>query len=76
MYIEKCTNNGTSYLRLVESYRAPNSKGVKVAKNKLILNIFDYFFTKSVFNFPLNVKSDTMFFTSPQREHCIGYGAL
>ena len=30
MYIEKCTNNGTSYLRLVESYRAPNSKGVKV----------------------------------------------
>lgn len=39
MYIEKCTNNGTSYLRLVESYRAPNSKGVKVAKKKLILNI-------------------------------------
>ncbi len=39
MYIEKCTNNGTSYLRLVESYRAPNSKGVKVAKKKLIYNI-------------------------------------
>lgn len=39
MYIEKCTNNGTSYLRLVESYRAPNSKGVKVAKKRLILNI-------------------------------------
>lgn len=39
MYIEKCTNNGTSYLRLVESYRAPNSKGIKVAKKKLILNI-------------------------------------
>ena len=39
MYIEKCTNNGTAYLRLVESYRAPNSKGVKVAKKKLILNI-------------------------------------
>lgn len=39
MYIEKCTNNGTSYLRLVESYRAPNSNGVKVAKKKLIYNI-------------------------------------
>jgi len=39
MYIEKCTNNGTAYLRLVESYRGPNSKGVKVAKKKLILNI-------------------------------------
>lgn len=39
MYIEKCTNNGTAYLRLVESYRAPNSKGVKVSKKKLILNI-------------------------------------
>lgn len=39
MYVEKCTNNGTAYLRLVESYRAPNSKGVKVSKKKLILNI-------------------------------------
>lgn len=39
MYIEKCTNNGTSYLRLVESYRGLNGKGVKVAKKKLILNI-------------------------------------
>lgn len=39
MYVEKCTNNGTSYLRLVESYRAPNSKGIKVSKKKLILNI-------------------------------------
>ena len=39
MYIEKCTNNGTSYLRLVESYRAPNANGVKVAKKKLIFNI-------------------------------------
>ena len=39
MYIEKCTNNGTAYLRLVESYRAPNANGVKVAKKKLILNI-------------------------------------
>ncbi len=39
MYIEKCTNNGTAYLRLVESYRAPNNKGVKVAKKKLVLNI-------------------------------------
>lgn len=39
MYVEKCTNNGTAYLRLVESYRAPNSKGIKVSKKKLILNI-------------------------------------
>lgn len=39
MYIEKCTNNGTQYLRLVESYRSPNSKGIKVAKKKLIYNI-------------------------------------
>lgn len=39
MFIERCTNNGTSYLRLVESFRAPNSKGVKVAKKKLIYNI-------------------------------------
>ena len=39
MYIEKCINNGTSYLRLVESYRALNSKGIKVAKKKLIFNI-------------------------------------
>ena len=39
MFIEKCTNNGTAYLRLVESYRAPNANGVKVAKKKLILNI-------------------------------------
>lgn len=39
MYIEKCTNNGTSYLRLVESYRALNDKGVKVAKKKLVFNI-------------------------------------
>ncbi len=39
MYIEKCINNGTPYLRLVESYRSPNSKGVKVAKKKLIYNI-------------------------------------
>lgn len=39
MYIEKCTNNGTQYLRLVESYRSPNSRGIKVAKKKLIFNI-------------------------------------
>lgn len=39
VYIEKCTNNGTQYLRLVESYRSPNSKGIKVAKKKLIYNI-------------------------------------
>lgn len=39
MYIEKFLNNGTIYLRLTESYRAPNHKGIKVAKKKVILNI-------------------------------------
>ena len=39
MFIEKFNNNGTEYLRLVESFRGENSKGLKVAKKKIILNI-------------------------------------
>lgn len=39
MYIEKFLNNGIEYLRLVESFRGVNSKGVKVAKKKVIYNI-------------------------------------
>ena len=39
MFIEKFKNNGTEYLRLVESFRGENSKGLKVAKKKIILNI-------------------------------------
>ena len=39
MFIEKFKNNGTEYLRLVESFRGENSKGLKVAKKKIIFNI-------------------------------------
>ena len=39
MFIEKFKNNGTEYLRLVESFRGENSKGLKVAKKKIIYNI-------------------------------------
>ena len=39
MFIEKFKNNGTEYLRLAESFRGENSKGLKVAKKKIIFNI-------------------------------------
>lgn len=39
MYIECCKNNGIDYLRLVESHRVTNSKGVKTATKKHILSI-------------------------------------
>ncbi|MEG1009667.1 MAG: IS1634 family transposase [Clostridia bacterium] len=39
MYIEKCLNNGTEYLRLVKSQRILNDKGIKTVRKKVILNI-------------------------------------
>lgn len=39
MYIEKCNNNGTEYLRLVESKRIINRDGKKTARKKVLLNI-------------------------------------
>jgi len=39
MYIECVKNNGTNYLRLVESHRVLNSKGIKTATKKVIYNI-------------------------------------
>lgn len=39
MYVECVKNNGTNYLRLVESHRVLNSKGVKTATKKVVYNI-------------------------------------
>ena len=39
MYIECCKNNGIDYLRLVESHRVVNSKGIKTATKKHVLSI-------------------------------------
>jgi len=39
MFIEISKNNGKDYLRLTKSNRVKNNKGVKVARNTVILNI-------------------------------------
>lgn len=39
MYVEVTKNNGTDYLRLVQSRRITNSKGVKTATKQVVLNI-------------------------------------
>lgn len=39
MYIESFKNNGIDYLRLVQSNRVKNSKGIKTARKKVIYNI-------------------------------------
>ena len=39
MYVESFKNNGIDYLRLVQSYRVKNSKGIKTARKKVIYNI-------------------------------------
>ena len=39
MFVECVKNNGTDYLRLVESNRVLNAKGVKTARKKVIYNI-------------------------------------
>lgn len=39
MFIEKFSNNGIDYLRLVESQRYTNSKGVRTVRKKCIYNI-------------------------------------
>ena len=39
MYVESFKNNGIDYLRLVESKRVLNSKGVKTARKYVVLNI-------------------------------------
>ena len=39
MFIEVSKNNGKDYLRLTKSNRVKNNKGVKVARNTVILNI-------------------------------------
>ena len=39
MYIECFKNNGIDYLRLVQSSRVKNSKGIKTARKKVIYNI-------------------------------------
>ena len=39
MYVEKCLNNGTEYLRLVKSQRVLNSNGKKTVRKKVIFNI-------------------------------------
>ena len=39
MYIEKFNNNGTPYLRLVQSKRVPNKNGVKMPKKTVVFNI-------------------------------------
>lgn len=39
MYVEKCLNNGTEYLRLVKSQRILNSSGKKTVRKKVIFNI-------------------------------------
>lgn len=39
MYVECFKNNGTDYLRLVQSNRVKNAKGIKTARKKVICNI-------------------------------------
>ena len=39
MFVECVKNNGTDYLRLVESNRVLNAKGIKTARKKVIYNI-------------------------------------
>ena len=39
MYVEKFSNNGTPYLRLVQSKRVPNKNGVKMPKKTVVFNI-------------------------------------
>lgn len=39
MFIEKVKNNGIDYLRLVESCRYTNAKGVRSCKKNVIYNI-------------------------------------
>lgn len=39
MYVECFKNNGINYLRLIQSNRVTNSKGIKTAKKKVIYNI-------------------------------------
>ena len=39
MYIEISNNNGTKYLRLVQSKRVPNKDGVKMPKKTVVFNI-------------------------------------
>lgn len=39
MYVECFKNNGIDYLRLVQSNRVTNSKGVKTARKKVVYNI-------------------------------------
>ena len=39
MYVECFKNNGIDYLRLVQSNRVENSKGIKTARKKVIYNI-------------------------------------
>lgn len=39
MYVEFFKNNGIDYLRLVESKRVLNSKGIKTARKKVVYNI-------------------------------------
>lgn len=39
MYIECFKNNGIDYLRLVQSNRVTNSKGIKTARKKVVYNI-------------------------------------
>lgn len=39
MYVECFKNNGIDYLRLVQSNRVTNSKGIKTARKKVIYNI-------------------------------------
>ncbi len=39
MYIERFKNNGIDYLRLVQSNRVKNSKGIKTARKKVVYNI-------------------------------------
>ena len=39
MFIDVFKNNGTEYLRLAESRRITNEKGLKVTSKKIILNL-------------------------------------
>ena len=39
MYIEKFNNNGTPYLRLVQSKRVPNKDGIKMPRKTVVFNI-------------------------------------
>ena len=39
MYVECFKNNGIDYLRLVQSHRVKNTKGIKTARKKVVYNI-------------------------------------